>query len=91
MAQAHRRLAAGERCRCWPVMFRDDQEIVSRLKHQLEAEGIDFYENIKIEEITAAENKAEHSSDAPQAGAVIELESESSGCLTPAGCGWQTP
>ena len=77
MAQAHRRLGARVSVvDVGPVMFRDDQEIVSRLKHQLEAEGIDFYENIKIEKITAAENKTgEHVSDAPQAGAVIELES----------------
>ncbi len=35
-------------------MFRDDPELVGRLKRCLEAEGVEIYEHVKIEEVTPA-------------------------------------
>ena len=35
-------------------MFRDDPELVGRLKRCLEADGVEIYEHVKIEEVTPA-------------------------------------
>ena len=55
MAQAHRRLGARvSLIDVGPIMFRDDPELVGRLKRCLEAEGVEIYEHVKIEEVTPA-------------------------------------
>jgi len=55
MAQAHRRLGAKvSLIDVGPVMFRDDPELVGRLKHCLKAEGVEIYEHVKIEEVGSA-------------------------------------
>ncbi len=57
MAQAHRRLGAQvSLIDVGPIMFRDDPELVGRLKHCLEAEDIAIYEHVQIEEVTKAKN-----------------------------------
>lgn len=72
MAQAHRRL--GSRVSVvdlGPIMFRDDPEIVARLKRQLEAEEINFYEHVQINQVRAAKNPAAESTS------TIEVELDS--------------
>ena len=55
MAQAHKRLGARvSLIDVGPIMFRDDPELVGRLKRCLEAEGIEIYEHVKIEEVAQA-------------------------------------
>ncbi len=55
MAQAHKRLGARvSLIDVGPIMFKDDPELVGRLKRCLEAEGIEIYEHVKIEEVAQA-------------------------------------
>lgn len=71
MAQAHLRLGSKVSVvDVGPIMFRDDPEIVLRLKQQLEAEGVNFFEKVQISHI-----HAETEQNAPPSHTIhIELE-----------------